>query len=127
MKTVRTIKFIAILLITFASGFNAIHAQALVIKDFNWYLKTQDGIYPAIDMMGVFTPSDNILHKQVFMINKEDSLVPEKGMNKVSFKTRVSYQGKIWLMYAEGKVFPNGKCFIIFHTNGAGSAPPSNK
>ena len=123
----KTIKVIALLLILSGFGFNTIQAQSIVVKDFTWNLKTQDGIYPAVDMMGVFTPSDNILHKQIFMIDKDDSLVPKKGMNKVFFETRVFYAGKIWFMYAEGKVFSNGKCFIVFHTNGAGSgALPNN-
>ncbi len=47
-------------------------------------------------------------------------------MNRVFFKTWVVYGGKIWIMYANGKVFPDGKCFIVFHINGAGSEPPSN-
>lgn len=126
IKSRKTIKVIAVLLIMSGFGFNIIQAQSLVVKDFAVYLMTQDGIYPAVDMMGVFTPSGNILHKQIFMIDKDDSLVPKKGMNKVFFETMVLYAGKRWLMYAEGKVFPNGKCLIVFHTNGAGSGPHLN-
>ena len=85
----KSLRISAILIIMIGFGFNTINAQALVEKDFTWYLQTDDGIYPAVETMGVFTPSGNILHKQIFMIDKEDSLVPDKGVNKVAFKTWV--------------------------------------
>jgi hypothetical protein len=78
--------------------------------------------------MAVFTPSGNILHKQVFMIDKDDSIVPEKEVTKIPFKTWVYYNEVIWIMIdAEGIVYPNGKAFIVFHTNGAGNETPPNK
>lgn len=124
----KSLRILAILLIMIGFGFSTAHSQALVLKDFNWFLKTSDGIYPAVDMMGVFTPSGNILHKQTFMINHEDSLVPEKGMNKVAFKTWVRFNGVVHEMISvDGKVYPDGKVFIIFHSNGAGEITPSNK
>ena len=99
-----------------------------MLNDFAWLLRTSDGIYPAVDMKAVFTPSGNILHKQTFMINMEDSLVPEKGTNKVTFKTWVRSRGKIHeMIQVNGKVYPDGKVFIVFHTNGAGANFPSNK
>ena len=124
----KSLRISAIMLIIMGFGFNTINAQALVTKDFTWYLQTDDGIYPAVETMGVFTPSGNILHKQIFMIDKEDSLVPDKGVNKVAFKTWVYYKGITWIMVdAEGIVYPGGKCTIIFHTNGAGDETPPNK
>jgi len=47
----KLLKISAILLIIMGFGFNTINAQALVTKDFTWYLQTDDGIYPAVETM----------------------------------------------------------------------------
>ena len=124
----KKLKFLLFAIAMLISVFNSLNAQALIVKDFQWYLRTNDGIYPAVDMMAVFTPSGNILHKQIFIIDKDDSLVPEKGIRKVAFITWVPYHGSLWTMIdAEGIVHPDGKCFLVFHTNGAGAETPPNK
>lgn len=103
-------------------------AQALVQKDFYWLLRTNDGVYPAVETMAVFTPSGNILHKQIFQVDTEDPIVPERGTNKISFITWVTYDGTRWEMVdVEGIVFPNGKVIIIFHSNGAGTTTPGKE
>ena len=124
----KTRRFITLLILGLILSVTAINAQALVLKDFTWFLKTDDGIYPAAETMGVFTPSGNILHKQIFIIDEDDSLVPEKGINKVSFITWVTVDGVVWEMIdVDGMVFPNGKVMIVFHSNGAGTTPPPKK
>ena len=124
----KTKKLLAIFIFGLILGSGVLNAQALVQKDFNWWLETNDGLYPAVDMMAVFTPSGNILHKQIFMVDEDDSIVPEKGVNKVSFITWVTIDGVKWEMVdAEGIVYPNGKVFIVFHSNGAGTITPRRK
>ena len=124
MRTLRKFITVCLGLILFHSISDA---QALVQKDFYWLLKTNDGVYPAVETMAVFTPSGNILHKQIFMIDTEDPIVPEKGTSKISFITWVTYDGTRWEMVdVEGIVYPNGKVFIIFHSNGAGTTTPGN-
>lgn len=124
----KTLRVIALVFLLGSIGASALNGQALVLNDFSWKLRTHDGIYPAVDMMAVFTPSGNILHKQTFLIDLEDSIIPEKGVNKISFTTKVRYQGEIYEMLSvNGKVYPDGKVYIIFHTNGSGSVTPSKK
>ncbi|MCF8226312.1 MAG: hypothetical protein K9J30_10585 [Bacteroidales bacterium] len=121
-------RFIVVLLLLAGLGFSSLNGQALVEKNQRWYLLTNDGLYPSVEMMGVFTPSGNVLHKQLFMISTDDSLVPEKGVNKVAFRTHFWYMGVYYEMVSvEGKVYPDGKVFIVFHTNGAGTTTPKNK
>ena len=124
----KTIRYFTLLVLGFMLSASAINAQALVLKDFAWFLKTDDGTYPAVETMGVFTPSGNILHKQIFQIDEEDSIVPEKGINKVSFITWVTVDGVVWEMIdVAGIVYPNGKVTIVFHSNGAGTTTPRKK
>ena len=121
----KAIRVFAVLMLLAAVGITSMNAQALVKTDFGWTLRTYDGIYPAVSTMAVFTPSGNILHKQEFIIDLDDSIVPEKGVNKVAFITRVLYNGVIHEMYsAEGKVYPDGKVYIVFHENGSGTDTP---
>lgn len=124
----KTLRFLILLIVLAGYGSLTGSAQALVQKDFNWYLRTDEGLYPAVETMAVFTPSGNILHIQIFMIDPDESIVPEKGVNKISFITWVPYDGIIQTMVdAEGIVYPDGKCRIIFHLNGAGSQVPPKK
>lgn len=124
----KVIRFTVFLLILTGIVPNLLHSQAIIQKDFAWYLQTKDGIYPATETMAVFTPSGNILHKQSFMLPAHDSLVPERGVNKVSFRTRVLYNGTLWEMVnVEGHVYPDGKCSVTFHLNGAGFEVPAKK
>lgn len=126
MKNVRVI-LILVMLFMFAS--NKSEGQALVQKDFNWLLITPGPrYYSPVDMMAVFTPSGNILHKQEFLLDPDDSLVPEKGVKKVKFKTMFWHNGTYYVLYdAEGLVYADGRCNIIFHLNGAGDSTPLNK
>jgi hypothetical protein len=79
----KTLRFLAVLLIVFCFVASNARSQAFVIHDQGRVLNTDYGQYLPVDSWAVLTPSGNLLISATYQLCPEDPLIPEKGVNKV--------------------------------------------
>jgi hypothetical protein len=108
-------KLVCVLILVIGTVFFAVNrtsGQAVVIKDgINVNLVTTYETVPSVSCTWVNAPSGNILLKIIWQFSKENPLIPELGVNKISVGGSLARD-------EETLVFPDGKVIGIFHVNG---------
>lgn len=123
----KTLKFLALLLILLGFAVNTSQAQAIVMtEDENdgripTFWDEYDGLwhkYTSTDWHLVITPSGNINATITFYLNLEDPLVPENGSNTFTMQWRLKdADGVMHLTTAYAIVTSDGTMKTIAHFN----------
>lgn len=103
----KTLKFLAVLIIVLGFAVNTVQSQAVVIKEdlnawFSSYLDDGTEIwYPATHKQIVATPSGNIMATFTFKLDQRDVLVPDNGVNKIIVNGWIEYPKDVWHMVTD--------------------------
>ena len=112
------LKILLVLFITGGFAVNTANSQAVVIKNGDvQILYTDDGVYESVSAQMVVTPEGNLLIKITWILDPEDSWVPEHGVYKRVVHGEIWWDGVLYELADEVIVKPDGTLMLVAHGN----------